>query len=249
MDTEPHTSILTPQITAGFVEFKDFAHYNQPNIRESFQVIFYDPVYFPTPTGDGEIVFQYQRVSLGSSCTVGIEDGTETRGIQYLYNNSYAPTAAYLQANRAIKFTTNPPRNIVSPWLVLSGVQVSDTLEGNGNGLWEAGERLEVAVFLQNRGSYDAVNSVIALNSGDGDAVIYDSISVLGLIPPGTTVNNITNPFRLEIVPQPADSILEFSLRVQAEGYITLTYFSLGISGLTGVEEKPTGLNKFGMEK
>jgi len=231
------------------VEFKDFAHYNQPNIRESFQVIFYDPVYFPTPTGDGEIVFQYQRVSLGSSCTVGIEDGTETRGIQYLYNNSYAPTAAYLQANRAIKFTTNPPRNIVSPWLVLSGVQVSDTLEGNGNGLWEAGERLEVAVFLQNRGSYDAVNSVIALNSGDGDAVIYDSISVLGLIPPGTTVNNITNPFRLEIVPQPADSILEFSLRVQAEGYITLTYFSLGISGLTGVEEKPTGLNKFGMEK
>jgi hypothetical protein len=231
------------------VEFKDFAHYNQPNIRESFQVILYDPVYYPTPTGDGEIVFQYQRVSLGSSCTVGIEDGTETRGIQYLYNNSYAPTAAYLQANRAIKFTTNPPRNIVSPWLVLSGVQASDTLEGNGNGLLEAGERLEVAVFLQNRGSYDAVNSVITLNSEDGDAVIYDSISVLGLIPPGTTVNNITNPFRLEIVPQPADSILEFGLRVQAEGYITLTYFSLGISGLTGVEEKPTGLNKFGMEK
>lgn len=231
------------------VEFKDFAHYNQPNIRESFQVIFFDPAYYPTPTGDGEIVFQYQRVALGSSCTVGIEDGTETQGIQYLYNNSYASTAAYLQANRAIKFTTNPPRNIVSPWLVLSGVQVSDTLEGNGNGLWEAGERLEVAVFLQNRGSYDAVNSVIVLNSEDGDAVIFDSVSVLGLIPAGATVSNIANPFRLEIVPQPEDSILEFGLRVQAEGYITLNYFSLGISGLTGVEEKRSVFKGFGMGK
>lgn len=231
------------------VEFKDFAHYNQPNIRESFQVVLYDPIYYPTPTGDGEVLFFYQRVALGSSCTVGIEDGTETRGIQYLYNNTYAPTAAYLQANRGIKFTTNPPRGQMTPWLVLCEVQASDTLEGNGNGFWEPGERLEVAVFLHNRGSYNATNTVVLLSSEDSDAVVYDSISLIDLIPAGATASNLTEPFRLEIVSQPSDSILEFRLKVQATGYSTVGYFSLGISGLTGVEDRDAGVSNTRMEK
>ncbi|MGQ9678137.1 MAG: C25 family cysteine peptidase [bacterium] len=231
------------------LEFKDFAHYNQPNIRESFQVVLYDPLYYPTPTGDGEIIFLYQRVALGSSCTVGIEDGTETRGVQYLYNNTYHPTAAYLQANRAIKFTTNPPRGHQTPWLLLREVRASDTLEGNGNGLWEPGERLEVAVFMHNRGDYDAANTIVVLSSEDGDAVVHDSMVILGLIPAGATVSNLTDPFRIEIVSQPSDSILEFRLKVQAIGYSTVGYFSLGISGLTGVEERYAGVSSTGMEK
>lgn len=231
------------------VEFKDFAHYHQPNIRETFQAVLYDPVYYSTPTGDGEIIFLYQRVALGSSCTVGIEDGTETRGIQYLYNNNYQLTAAYLQANRAIKFTTSPPRGHQTPWLVLCEVRVSDTLEGNGNGFWEPGERLEVAIFLHNRGVYDAANTVVLLNSEDGDAVVYDSMALFGLIPAGATVSNLSEPFRLEIESQPLDSILEFRLKVQATGYSTAGYFSLGISGLTGVEDRQTGVSGTGMEK
>ncbi len=216
-------------------EFKDFAHYNQPNIREGFQVVLYDPNYYQTPTGDGEIVFLYQRVSLNSGCTVGIEDQTETVGVQYLYNNSYPPSAAYLQPGRAIKFTTWPPRGTLSPWLLVSGFYAEDTLGGNGNGLFEPGERVGITVFLQNRGNYEAANTMAIMRSIDGDAVVYDSIAHFGLLQPGDTVSNLTTPFRVEINSNPADSILDFMLMIQAENYVTTAYFSLGISGLTGL--------------
>lgn len=220
------------------VEFQDFAHYNQPNIRETFQVVFYDPVYYPTVTGDGEIEFYYQRVSLSSGCTVGIEDSTERIGVQYLYNNVYAPTAAYLQAGRAIKWTTNPPRMQIVPWLVLVRVLVSDTLAGNGNSIWEPGETVQIGVVVRNQGGAEAVNATAVLRSDDGDALVTDSLTVLGVIPIGDTVSNIATPFWVQISNTPRDSILDFRLKLQADGYAATGYLSVGISGVTGSAEE-----------
>jgi len=217
------------------VEFKDYSHYGAPSIRESFEAIFYDPAWFPTPTGDGEIVFQYNRVANGSSCTVGIEDNTETRGIQYLYNNNYAQTAAWLDAGRALKFTTWPPRNQIAPWLILTGFSVSDSLAGNGNGLWEAGESLDIVVFLRNRGSYDAVAAGAVLRSVDPDGTILDSLATLGTIPPGAETSNARQPFRCEVAPVPGDSMLDLCVMAYANGYSTTLYFTISLSGVTGI--------------
>jgi hypothetical protein len=83
------------------------------NYAESFELILYDPSYYPTYTGDGVIVFQYETVNNNDTvqeyCTVGIQDREHTRGLTYNYFNTPAPTAAPLQAGRAIKITTAGP--------------------------------------------------------------------------------------------------------------------------------------------
>ena len=46
---------------------------------------------------------------------MGIEDHTKNEGIQYVFNNDYAPGAAELTQGRAIRFTTEAPINYVAP--------------------------------------------------------------------------------------------------------------------------------------
>jgi hypothetical protein len=84
-----------------------------PSELQTFQVILYDPQYYSTETGDGEIVFQYLSITNDDGwhnyATVGIEDYDHTTGIEYTYANDYPSTAAPLVNGRAIKFTTDPP--------------------------------------------------------------------------------------------------------------------------------------------
>jgi hypothetical protein len=82
----------------------------------TFQVLLYDPLFYPTPTGDGEIEFQYWQFSASSYSTevtpywtTGIENHEHTDGILYSYYNRYDPGAAPLQTGRALKFTTIEP--------------------------------------------------------------------------------------------------------------------------------------------
>ncbi len=76
---------------------------------ETFQAVIYDPAFYPTPNGDGEIVVQYHTVSSNdSSVTVGIENLSGACGIQYLYNGQYHRNANHLESGFAIKYTTNP---------------------------------------------------------------------------------------------------------------------------------------------
>ena len=80
---------------------------------ESFEVILYDPAYYPTATGDGEIVFQYETVNNNDHqqmySTVGIQDEMHTTGINFNYFNRRPSTAAALSSGLAIKFTTGGP--------------------------------------------------------------------------------------------------------------------------------------------
>lgn len=97
---------------AVIVEYDSVAHYAHNGIREKFEVIIFDSDFYPTPTGDSPILFQYKTVANPSSCTIGIEDLTETDAIQYLYNGSYHRAAAELVDSFAIKFTTAVPTEV-----------------------------------------------------------------------------------------------------------------------------------------
>jgi hypothetical protein len=84
-----------------------------PNcIKETFEVIFYDPAIHQTETGDGEILFQYQEIhdidANGNFSTIGIESPNQSTGLQYLFNEQLAPGASPLTDGLAIKFTTDP---------------------------------------------------------------------------------------------------------------------------------------------
>ncbi len=100
-DTENHSFI---------VEWSKVPHFSDTSDIETFQIILRDPAFYQTPTGDGEIIFQYKQVEEPGSCTIGIEDSTETIALQYLYNESYDSTANELVNNIAIKFTTAAPK-------------------------------------------------------------------------------------------------------------------------------------------
>lgn len=91
------------------VEWFRAGHYGNYQDRETFQLILFDPAHVQTPTGDGVIVFQYDTVSEASSCTIGLENHTQTVGMSYLYNDQYDTTATALRDGFAIKLTTAPP--------------------------------------------------------------------------------------------------------------------------------------------
>jgi len=109
---------------------------NWENVADDFQtfeVILRDPAYYATPTGDGEIIFQYKRIvnddSIKMYSTVGIEDHSETVGLEYTYANEYAAGAAPLAPGLAIKFTTEAPvyqAIQLSSFSVLAGTQTGD---------------------------------------------------------------------------------------------------------------------------
>lgn len=83
------------------------------NNQQDFEIILLDPAHYPTRDGNGIVIVQYQSVTdmYGQSndvhyATVGIQAPGCTVGLQYRFNNSPAPGAASLTANRNIVFTT-----------------------------------------------------------------------------------------------------------------------------------------------
>ncbi len=84
-----------------------------PAELQTFEAILFDPAYYPTQTGDGEIVFQYKKITNDdywhNYATVGIRDYFHRNGLEYTYANIYPASAATLANNRAIKFTTDQP--------------------------------------------------------------------------------------------------------------------------------------------
>ena len=88
---------------------------------ENFEAILYDPDHYPTSTGDGMIVFQYQAFDIGDEIhnywTTGIQNAECNDGVLYAYFNQYNAGAAPIASGRAIKFV--PVR--VTPSGVLRG--------------------------------------------------------------------------------------------------------------------------------
>lgn len=88
------------------VQFNRLAQAAPANTFETFQVLLYNPEQNPTLLGDGDIVFQYKHISDPTGCTIGIEDSTETIGLEYLFDDIYNERASTIDNETAIRFTT-----------------------------------------------------------------------------------------------------------------------------------------------
>jgi hypothetical protein len=87
------------------VQIYSGSHTGRP---QTFQYILRDPAYYPTPTGDGEVILQYKVLNGPVSATIGIQNNAMTVGTDYYY--PVANPATYGPAEgRAIKFTTVVP--------------------------------------------------------------------------------------------------------------------------------------------
>jgi hypothetical protein len=136
---------------------------------ETFQVILYDPAFYPTTFGDGPIKIQYHtfnNVNSGASyqnhgnfCTIGIESADQHDGLEYTFMNTYPEAASPLGNGRAI-YITKRPEFYEYPWLIISDLVINDS-----NNVAEPGETVELGIHLQNLGTLpaDEINTSISI--------------------------------------------------------------------------------------
>jgi hypothetical protein len=216
-------------------EFYQVPHYWNVNTRETFQVVLLDPAYYPTPTGDGEVLFLYQTVADPNYATVGIQDPTWSRAIQYECNGSYDPNAAVLANSRALRFTTLPPVASSQAWLTLAELALDDSSHGNGNRVAEPGEEVLLVLTLGNLGEDSASSVQGTLRSSDGNSVVSDSVADFGTIPAHAQASNGGHPYAVRIAAQPSESLAQFALAYTATGMSGLLYFTLPLGNVVGV--------------
>jgi len=220
------------------IQFDAVPHYGGAN-PETFEVIWLDPAYYPTASGNGIVLFQYQDPRAVGTSTIGIENPVQTYGVQYQFNGSYDPAAAAIVAGSAIKFTTDPPAE-PSVWLALSGQAVDDPAPGgDGDGKAEPFETVNLILTIDNNGSSAAPAVTGTLSTSDPDVTVVDGSASFGDIPGGGSVSNSGSPFVVTIAADPADDLVEFQLtlatgsRYATSDVVTIT---LDLSQ-TGVED------------
>lgn len=208
---------------------------------QTFQVVLLNPDYYPTPTGDGEILFLYETVSNPSSCTVGIENPEQTDGIAYLFDGAYDSYAAPLADGLAVLFTTIGAVEPTYPWLTIDAL-VADDSAGNSNGLAEPGETVALTLTLSNHGAVAATGVNSSLTAEDGLAQVVDGASVFTDIPVGGSRSNAGDPFVIQLSQAIDDTVVSLWALVECNGgaYSVPVRCDLHINlSATGVVETP----------
>ncbi len=75
----------------------------------TFQAILLDPAYYPTQSGNGEIIIQFKRIFVISTNCVGFQNQSGEYGLTYIYNSSFDKTANILEDGTTLKITTENP--------------------------------------------------------------------------------------------------------------------------------------------
>ncbi len=191
--------------------------------EETFQVILYDPAYYPTSLGDGPVKIQYKvfnNVDTGSTTTeysgnystIGIQNSNISTGLEYSFNNQY-PTAAAPLSHQTALYITNAPVYYHTPHLLYDSSYILD----NNNNVAEPNETVDLYVNLINIGEETAqtINSVLSSNSPY--VTLIDNESPYSSIP-GDSLGVNQVPFRLSISNDcPDKQIIPFSLNVTTD--------------------------------
>ncbi|MBC8415793.1 MAG: hypothetical protein H8E11_05125, partial [Candidatus Cloacimonetes bacterium] len=155
------------------IEWSEWHNVYNPEYLETFQVILYDPEYYPTPTGDGEILFQYKEIhnidQEENFATVGIENETQTEGLLMTFADIYPQTIQPLENETAILFTIKEGPNIPFLTATPSSITISvypDTIITKEITLFNASEgnidisyTLNFSHFLRNSGRSGNLNN------------------------------------------------------------------------------------------
>ncbi|MEO0081739.1 MAG: C25 family cysteine peptidase [candidate division WOR-3 bacterium] len=112
------------------VEFDSAAYYDQTSVRDKFEFIFYDTT-LASPTGNSQFLMQYMTANRYTSNTVGIQDQSQTIGIQCLYDGNYHRGCWQLAPRRAILYSTDPPTGVAEPAAGPSPEQLAVRLVSN----------------------------------------------------------------------------------------------------------------------
>ncbi len=198
-------------------QFDHVRHWGMP-FEETFQVILLHPTYYPTPTGDGQILIQYHDVSLADGCTVGFENGAQDDGMQCLFDGQYDAQLAPLGSGSALLLTTIAPTGGGLPWLVLTDYTVDDSAYGNGNGKAEPGETVTLSVEFSNEGGLPVEDLFLTLSSPDGLTTVSDDAGTMPDLDAGSTANSSADPFTLTVSEALGDTVATLWTTIEGNG-------------------------------
>jgi hypothetical protein len=201
------------------IEWNDLRNGKNGTSPETFQVILYDQATYNTSLGDGPIKFQYHTFNNvnsqsgnehGNYCTIGIEDHTGTRGLEYTFNNTYASTAAQLSSGKALYITNVPTYHEAANLLI------AETYLADPNNVVEPGETVNMGILLENSGNLDAQNITAELSSADPYVTLVNSSSEYFPLPAGESSVN-RSPFTFTVAQDcPAGRVINFQLHITA---------------------------------
>jgi hypothetical protein len=145
------------------------------------------------------------------------DENNEIYASQYLFANGTATlnlgTGATTPGNLHITVTghdcvpyqaTIPITVQNGPYLVTSSEVISDATGGDGDGLADYGETLDVTLTEENLGNEAANNVTVSLVSTDDDLLITDNIEFYGSVPAQQQVT-IPNGYEMSLSPNVAD--------------------------------------------
>ena len=135
----------------------------------------------------------------------------------------------------------NPPPVTTGPNISLSTVNFGD-LEGNSDGVPNAGEIIALAPALLNTGGQNGLNATIEIAAGTGATLLSSGSQSLGSIPAGGTVS--ATPFRIQLAPGLATgSTITFTFTARWNGNQTKTFvYTMVIRATALVGELPSDL-------
>jgi len=109
---------------------------NSNNRINTFELILHDPTMYPTPTGDGDVIFQWETWDDTQNnsqdfpyCTVGLKDPSATVGLTLRNYQQEPSTVNAVGAGRAVRLTTVVDSDVEPAQLVLGTEAVEALLE------------------------------------------------------------------------------------------------------------------------
>ncbi|MCB5271238.1 MAG: C25 family cysteine peptidase [Candidatus Cloacimonetes bacterium] len=199
---------------------------------ETFQVILYDQATYSTSLGDGPIKFQYHTFNNvnsqsgnrhGNYSSIGIEDHSGSRGLEYTFNNIYPIAAAPLSSGKALYITNVPIYHEAANLLI------AETYLDDPNNVVEPGESVRLGVLLENSGNLVADGITATLSTTSPYVTLENAESEYYPLEAGATGVN-RSPFTFEVSQDcPAGHVIPFALRLQSDETVWNRSFSIQV--------------------
>lgn len=191
------------------IEWSRLTNQYGTGMEATFELVLYDTACWPTRTGDGDLLMQYlvfnNSDSWDNQATIGIQDRDAGHSLQISYAGDSSPGVSMLRASQAILFTTGRPES--RAYYGYAGNLIDDDQSGgsygNGDGIAQNGETVELYVRLRNTGNSPAPAVTGILRTRDPLLTLPDTTVSFPLLAPGESA--YSNPLRVVIAPHASD--------------------------------------------
>ncbi len=184
------------------------------------------PVTVTVADGNGPVENARVCLSKGDDdYEVGYTDAAGSVTMSVTAKSAGAVTVVAGAPNRTLHIGTIPATASSSAYLTLAGTAVMDdstaTTSGNGDGVIDVGEVIELTPSIKNTGMTTAQNVTLSLRTSYSGVVIEDSVATVGSVAAGQTVQ-AADPFRIHLDGSLPDEFpLKFTLSLRENGIPT----------------------------